>query len=147
MKAKDIMNKNVISVKGTDKIEFVTKVLLQNRISGVPVVDSGNNVIGIVSESDLIFKAKDVKLPYYLPLLGGYILLDSIKKFENELVKMSAYKVEQVMNKSIIKVCEETEVSEVTETLVKERINRVPVVDENDKLVGIITRSDILKSF
>lgn len=145
MKAKDIMNKDVIAVKAGDNVENVVRILLENKISGVPVTDEESKVIGIVSEADLIYPEKSLHLPAFIPILDGIIFLESFKKLEKEIKKMTAYKVEDVMVKKVITVNEDTEVEEVVNILIDKKINRVPVVNEDDKLVGIITRSNILK--
>lgn len=144
MKAKDIMTTEVISVKEDDIVEDVTSLLIKNKISGVPVVNEENEVVGIVTETDLIFRDKDVNMPSYVPLLGGFILLDSVKKFEKELRKAAAYKVKDLMSTPVVKVYEDDEVREVVNTMLEKRINRVPVIDKDGKLKGIIARSDIL---
>jgi len=144
LKAKDIMTKSVITVTEDDIIEDVTKILITNKISGVPVVNDEQEVVGIVTETDLIFRDKDVNMPSYVPLLGGFILLESVKKFEKELRKAAAYKVKDVMTSPVIKVYEEDEVRKVVNIMLDRRINRVPVIDRDGKLKGIIARSDIL---
>ncbi|MCG8539602.1 MAG: CBS domain-containing protein [Clostridia bacterium] len=145
MKAKDIMTRNVIFVKEEDKVEDLVKILLDNRISGVPVVDDGHRVVGIVSEGDLIYPEKSLHLPAFIPVLDGIVFLESFKKLEKEIKKMTAYQVKDVMIKEVIKVKEDMEVEEVVNVLINKNINRVPVVNEEDKLVGIITRSNILR--
>lgn len=145
MKAKDIMNKDVIAVRAGDNVENIVRILLENKISGVPVIDQESKVIGIVSEADLIYPEKSVHLPAFIPILDGIIFLESFKKLEKEIKKMTAYKVEDVMVKRVITVNEDTEVEEVVNILIDKKINRLPVVNEDDKLVGIITRSNILK--
>ncbi|WP_432665997.1 CBS domain-containing protein [Wukongibacter baidiensis] len=145
MKAKDIMNNDVISVKAEDKVEDLVKILLENEISGVPVVDEKGNVVGIVSEADLIYPEKSLHLPAFIPVLDGIVFLESFKKLEKEIKKMTAYRVKDVMNKDVVAVKEDTEVQEVVNILLDKKINRVPVVNEENKLVGIITRSNILR--
>lgn len=145
MKAKDIMNNDVISVKVEDKVEDLVKILLDHGISGVPVIDEKDNVVGIVSEADLIYREKSLHLPAFIPVLDGIVFLESFKKLEKEIKKMTAYRVKDVMNKEVITVKEDTEVQEVVNILLDKKINRVPVVDDENKLVGIITRSNILR--
>jgi len=73
MKAKEVMTKNVIAVKEEDTIDDVIKILLSNKISGVPVVNEENEVIGVVSEADLIFRDKEIEIPAFIPVMEGYI--------------------------------------------------------------------------
>ena len=139
------MNRDVITVKAEDKVEELVKILLDNRISGVPVVDEEDKVIGIVSEGDLIYPEKSLHLPAFIPVLDGIVFLESFKKLEKEIRKMTAYKVKDVMVKDVVTVEEDMEVEKVVNILLHKKINRVPVVNEENKLVGIITRSNILR--
>ncbi|MTI71499.1 MAG: CBS domain-containing protein [Firmicutes bacterium] len=146
MKAKDIMTRNVITVRADDTIENVTNLLLEHDISGVPVVDDEKKVIGIVSETDLIYKDKNIDIPAYFPFLGGYILLESMKKFEKQLKKMAGYKVKDIMSEKVITINESKEIREVVNTMLNNNINRIPVVNDDEKVVGIIARSDVLRN-
>ncbi|MTI48659.1 CBS domain-containing protein [Sporosalibacterium faouarense] len=147
MQARDIMTKEVISVNEENTVEEVLRIIVENKISGVPVVDEDNKVKGIVSESDLMFKDRDISSPPFIPIFEGFILLESIKKFEEKLRKKVAYKVKDIMTKPVIKVEEHEEVHEIANIMLEKQVNRVPVVDEEGRLVGIVSRSDILKSF
>lgn len=146
MKVKDVMNTNVIKAKGSETIEDVTRALLDNKIGGLPIVDEEDKVIGVLSETDLIYKDKEIKTPAFLPLLGGFILFESIRKFEKQLMKMSAYKVSQVMTTPAITISEEKDIKEAVEIMIEKKINRIPVVNNEQILVGIVTRSDILRN-
>ncbi len=146
MKACDIMTKDVITARETDNIEKAVELLLNNKIGGLPVIDEERRVVGLVTETDLIYKDKDVRIPPYISLLGGYIFLKSIKKFEKQLEKMSADKVSKVMSGPPICVHEHDEINIIVDKMIENEVNRVPVTNDEDKLIGIITRSDILKS-
>lgn len=146
MKAKDIMTREVITVKAEDTIDKVVKLILDHGISGVPVINDENEVVGIISESDLIYRDKDISIPAFLPLFEGFIFLESIKKFEDKLRKKTAYKVENAMTTTVIQVKEDEDVHEVANIMLNKKINRVPVTNSIGKLVGIITRSNILRS-
>jgi len=147
MKAKEVMTKNVIAVKEEDTIDDVIKILLSNKISGVPVVNEEKEVIGVVSEADLIFRDKEIEIPAFIPVMEGYIFLQSVKKYEEQLKKQVAYKVKDVMSAPVITAKEDEEIEKIANIMLKKRINRIPIVDKEGKLVGLITRSDILKTF
>ncbi len=146
MLAKEIMTKDVISVKSKDLVEDVIKILMEKNISGVPVVDDENHVIGIVTEGDLIYRSKKLKIPTFFSILDGYVFLESTKTIEKQLKKMVGYRVEDVMTTDVITVDEEQTVEEVATLMTKEKINRVPVVAD-EQLVGIISRRDIIRSY
>lgn len=145
MLAKDIMTRDVITVTPHTKVEKVASLLIDNKISGIPVVDSDNRVIGVVTEKDLIVKASELKVPFYVTLFDSIIFLENPIRFNNELKKYVASEVKDAMTKNVLVVEEDTPVTEVVAIMQKKKVNRVPVV-RNGKLVGIITRNDILKS-
>ena len=147
MIANDIMTKELITVNAESTVEDTIKLLLDNKISGVPVTNADNELIGIVSESDLLFRDKDINTPAFISLLGGIIYLEDIDKFEDQIRKKIAYKIKDIMTKNVVSVTEDQSVEKIVNLMLDKKINRIPVTDKKGKLVGIVTRSDILKSF
>jgi CBS domain-containing protein len=145
MLAKNVMTKDVITVKPEEKVERVAKILVDNKISGIPVVDDHNHVIGIVTEKDLMIKAGELKVPFYVTLFDSIIFLENPIRFNNDIKKYTASQVKDVMTEKVISVEEDTPVQEVVAIMQRRKINRVPVV-RHGKIIGIITRNDILKS-
>jgi CBS domain-containing protein len=145
-KAKDIMTTDVIVARKNDDISSVATLLIKEKIGGLPVVDEDYKVVGIISETDIIKKERYVSAPQYINLLQGLIFLDDFKKLETELKQIAAYKVEDLMSKEIVKVNENDSFDEIANIMIKKSINRVPVVDEENVLKGIICRYDIIKS-
>jgi CBS domain-containing protein len=145
MLAKDIMTREVITVKAHDQVDEVARLLVEHRISGIPVIDEEGHVIGIVTEKDLIIKASELRVPFYVTLFDSIIFLENPIRFKNDLKKYTAVNVEDAMTESVVVVEEDTKVSDVVKLMQNKRINRVPVVSHG-KLVGIITRNDVIKS-
>lgn len=145
MIARDIMQENVITVTEDMTIEEVARLLVENDISGVPVIDKENNLKGIISEGDLIYKDKQIHIPAVVNILDSTIYLESLKKFREELRKITAFHVKDMMTQEVISVEVETPIEEIATIMIDKRINRVPVL-KSGKLVGIITRQNILKS-
>lgn len=145
MKAKDILTKNVQVLNKDDTVEKVARILIKNKISGLPVVDEERKVIGMVSEGDLVFQQKKIISPTFISFLDGVIQLGH-QKYINELKKIAAYKVEDIMTKNVYSVHLDTSINDISSLMVDKKINRVPVVDDEKKLKGIITRSDIIKN-
>ncbi|MBO8158246.1 CBS domain-containing protein [Thermosyntropha sp.] len=145
MLARDIMTREVIMVKPDTTIEEAAKILVENKISGIPVVDDDENILGIVTEKDLMVKASELKVPFYITLFDSIIFLENPIRFNNNLKKYFASQVQDVMTTRVIMVEEDTPVSEVARLMQSEKVNRIPVVKEG-KITGIITRNDILKS-
>jgi len=143
---KDIMVKEVITIQKDASVEELSELLIKNKISGVPVVDSDGKLVGIATEGDLIIKDSDLHFPRYFKLLDSIIYLESLNKFKKNLKKFLGTKVEDVMTAEIRTIKEETPVGEAANMMIKYNINRVPVLDSKDELVGIVTRADIVKS-
>ena len=146
MKAKDIMNTEVITIDPKTKIEDIAKILSKNSISGVPVVED-EKIVGIVSEGDLLHKEASPRIPTIYPVsaLGSFIAPGDYKKYESDLKKFIATEAEQIMSKKVITSTEDTDIRELASIMVDKRVNRVPIV-KNDKLIGIVTRADIIRN-
>jgi CBS domain-containing protein len=146
MQAKDIMVRNVITVKRDQTVEDVIRLLMEHNVSGLPVVDDDNRVVGIVSEGDLIYRSKQLKLPSYFTILDGYIFLESPKTMEEQIKKMVGYRVEDIMTEKVITLEEEDSIEKAASLMTDRKVNRLPVVKDG-KLVGIISRRDIIRSY
>jgi CBS domain-containing protein len=120
-------------------------MLLNNKISGIPVVDENNHVIGIITEKDLMIKATELRVPFYLTLFDSIIFLENPIRFNNDLKKYTASDVKEAMTEKVYSVEEDTPVTEVVAMMQKRKVNRVPVL-RHGKLIGIISRNDILKA-
>ncbi|MDK2800137.1 MAG: hypothetical protein PWP27_1943 [Clostridiales bacterium] len=145
MKVKDIMTKEVIVVNKENTIKEVAHKLIENKITCMPVVDEANHVVGVISEKDLIYKEIDPSMPATVEYLGGIIFLGGTDEYQEELRKLTATKVEQMMSKEVIAVSQDENIHEVARMLVDKGINSVPVI-EQDKLVGIVSSTDIVKT-
>jgi len=143
MKAKEIMTKNVITVKPDTTVEEIAKILATNHISGVPVVDNENRVLGIVTEHDLLLKDKIKHAVPRMALFGLFIVPDDIvRQAYDDYRKVHA---SEIMVKKVISFPEDADVSEIAEVMYKRKINRVPIL-RRGKLAGIISRADIVRA-
>ena len=144
--AKDIMTSDVIVAKQNDSVASVAKLLIKEKIGGLPVVNEEYKVVGIISETDILKKEKYVEAPRVVNFLQGLIFLDDVKNIEEDMKKIAAYKVDDLMSKDIIKVHEDDKFDDIANIMIKKSINRVPVVDSNNTLKGIICRYDIIRA-
>lgn len=145
MLAKEIMTTDVIAVSPDEQVEVVARMLVDHKISGIPVVDKDNRILGIVTEKDLLIKASELKVPFYVTLFDSIIFLENPLRFSNDLKKYAAAKVKDLMTVKVEVVDENTPVTEIAEIMQNKKINRLPVI-RNHKLVGIVTRNDVLKA-
>jgi CBS domain-containing protein len=143
--AKDIMTTDVITVGPEDNIEDVAQILVEHKISGVPVVDAQGNILGVITEKDLMVRASELKVPFYLTLFDSIIFLENPIRFNNQIKKYSATQVREAMTDKVLVVEEDCPVARIVEIMQNREVNRVPVVKQG-KMIGIITRNDILKA-
>lgn len=145
MQAKDIMTVSPITVKPDTEIKSAAELMAKNNISGLPVVEDGNQLVGIVTEGDLLGKHKEINPPAYLEILGGIILLESTKRFFSELKKYVATQVGEIMSDEVITVEEDATIEELATTMSENNIKRLPVTSKGI-LMGIVSRADILRA-
>lgn len=145
MQAKDIMTKKVFTVYPEMSIPEVAQFLLQNKISGAPVVDKNDKLIGIITEDDLIFQDKKVHIPTVINVLGAVIYLESFKHFEKELEKIMGAKVADIMVKNVVTIKEETPIQDIATMMIEKNKHLFPVVRDNS-IVGIVGKADVVKA-
>jgi len=141
MLAKDVMTKQVVTVPPGTSVPEIARLLLQRRISAVPVVDADGRVLGIVSEGDLIRRPEvggARRRSWWLSLLSGS------GNDPAEYVKAHGGQAGDVMTRPVVTVAEDTPAEDIARLLEERRIKRVPVV-RRGKLVGIVSRADLLR--
>jgi CBS-domain-containing membrane protein len=143
----DIMDRDVPTVRPDDTVEALIRVLQEHELPGVPVVNEGGRCVGIVTEADLVLsdEESELRLPPYLNLLGGVVFLEPLKHFEERLRKAVASTVEGVMTEDPDTIGPEASVRDAAHVIAERRHNRLPVV-EHGRLVGVVTRIDVLEA-
>lgn len=144
MKIKDIMTTEVITAKESDTIEQCAKLLSTHNLSGLPVLDEEGNLTGIITEGDLIRRSAKVPTPAYMEFLGGIIYLDNPNKFFEEVKKSMGLTAKEAMTEELTTIGPEEAIETAANLLVRKKIKRLPVLDENEKLIGIVSRKDIM---
>ena len=145
VKAKDIMTREVITVSPETEIAEAAKLLLDNSINGMPVIDESGNLAGIICQSDLIVQQQLLPVPSVFTLLDGVIPLISHKNLEKGVQKMVATTVAQAMTSDLITIHPESSIEEIAKLMVDKNIHTLPVVKKR-KLVGIVSKEDVLKT-
>lgn len=143
----DLMNPDRIvwTCKPDDLVETALELLVEHRISGLPVVDANNIVVGVVSDFDLLaldVLGKSNDTPIFPPTDETW---QAFKAVKSALAKGTGKKVRDVMTRDALTVKTTTNINDATGLLLTKRIRRLPVVDEAGRLVGIISRSNIIK--
>lgn len=140
MKVRDVMTRKVLSIEPDASVLQAVRSMLQNRISGLPVVDSAGHLIGIVTEGDFLRRAETAterKRPRWLEFLLGS------GRLANEYVHTHARKIADIMTLDPVTVTEDTSLEDVVQLMEKHRIKRLPVLREK-LVVGIVSRANLL---
>ena len=145
MKVRDIMTQDVLTVKAETSVNDVAKLLGQRDISGVPVVDDQQHVIGIITELDLIVRNTRLEMPHFVAVMDwGRIPLERPKHARDRLQHMLGTQAADIMTEKVETIGPDAAVEDLAELMVKHRFNPVPVVDEAGKLIGIVSRADLI---
>lgn len=148
MLVKDLMTKSVITVKPDMLISEVAELLHKNHFTGVPVVDEKGVVLGTISERDFITADSNLYLPTYIKLLSGMDYLQGSGKqlphVVNQIVNATA---KEIMNREVPFANPEMTLEQLAMIFAEKRVNPVPVTDSSNHIVGIISRSDLIKFF
>jgi CBS-domain-containing membrane protein len=140
MQAHDVMTPQVIAVEPDTDVREIAKLLVEHRISAVPVVDKSGKVVGIVSEGDLMRRAESGTERHTSWWLSLFLQPEDQT---HAYVKTHGHRAADVMTDRVITVEENTSLEHVADLLEKNRIKRVPVLRDG-KMVGIVSRADLL---
>jgi CBS domain-containing protein len=143
----DIMTENPIVVRSQTPLAEAIKLLAENKISGMPVVDENKKLIGVISETDLMWQETGVDAPPYITFLDSVIYLQNPSRYAKEIHKALGQIVADVMSDRPIEIAPDRTLKEAAKLMHEKNIRRLPVVDKTNKfVVGILTRGDIIRS-
>lgn len=144
-KAQDIMTKNVITVTPETTVTELALLLSSHNIGGVPVLDSSGNLLGVVTENDLIDQKKKIHIPTVITILDSVFYLESPDKMEKEMKKIAGSTVGDIYTKNPRTVIEDTLIDEIATLMAEKNVHTLPVM-RGDRLVGVIGKKDIIKT-
>jgi CBS domain-containing protein len=144
--AAEIMDAEVPTVAPEADAREAVRLLASTDKGAIPVIDEDRRVVGIVSESDLVLgdEEADLHLPHYLNIMGGVVFVGSMKGFEERLEKAFATRVSELMSADPIVVNDYSSAETVARRIAENHHNHLPVVDEEGRLLGLVTRADAL---
>ncbi|MCU0477600.1 MAG: CBS domain-containing protein [Chloroflexi bacterium] len=143
MKVADVMTRGVAAVHTETPLKDVAALMVERGISGVPVVDEAGVVVGVVSEADFVIKERGVAGVRHRLLAG---IFGESKRTQAELAKIEATTAGEAMTSPAITVEAADTLQWAAEQMANRKINRLPVV-EGGRLVGIVTRADVVRAF
>jgi CBS domain-containing protein len=144
---RDIMDADPVTVEPGDDVETVVRLMRNHELPGVPVVNEGGRCVGIVTEADLVIADEqgDLHIPHYIELFGGVVFLEPLRRYEARLKKAFASSVSELMTEDPVTIEADASVKEAGRLIVRRGHNRLPVV-EHGRLVGVVTRVDVLEA-
>lgn len=143
MNVADIMTREVISVRADMRVGQIARVFREHQLSGLPVVDQDGQLVGIVTELDMVKRHARPQMPAFLPLLGAYLPVGT-KEYKESLRRITGVTAEDIMTTPVNTISPDASVEDAATVMVSNRSNPLPVVDEDGRMIGIISRTDIL---
>ncbi len=143
----EVMTPDPAVVKADDSLQTAIALLVEKKISALPVVDAQGKLVGIISDSDLTWQETGVDTPPYIMLLDSVIYLQNPAKHDAEIHKALGQTVGEVMSKKVYTIHPEKIVREAAHLMHEKHVGRLPVIaQDSEKVIGIITQGDIIRA-
>lgn len=146
MTAKDIMTTDVRSVNRDSSIEELAKLFEETKYNALPVLDAEGRLEGVVSQNDLVERDKPLHIPTVISIFDWVLYLESEKSFKEDVRRMAARTVGEIMSAPRATCSLETTVGEIAERMSEKKAHLVPVVDDAGKVLGVVARLDIIRA-
>lgn len=142
----DAMSRDPIVVRPETSLNEAIQILAERRISGLPVVDDAGQVVGIISETDLMWQQTGVTPPAYIMFLDSVIFLKNPTEYERDLHKALGQTVGEVMSHDPITISPDKSLRDAAQLMHDRDVRRLPVLDDQGQVIGILTRGDIVRA-
>jgi CBS domain-containing protein len=141
----EIMDPDATTIAPEADVETAIRMMRDDEVPGLPVVNDGGRCVGMVTEADLVIADEqgDLHLPHYIELFGGVVFLEPLRRYEDRLRKAFASKVKDLMTEDPDTIESTASVREAAKLIATSGHNRLPVV-EHGRFVGLVTRVDVL---
>ncbi|MFJ8383974.1 CBS domain-containing protein [Streptomyces sp. NPDC094438] len=140
-----VMTTEVVTVRSATPFKDVARLLGRHHISGLPVIDADDKVIGVISETDLLVREADAPDPHQPE--RRFRLPRITPAGRNERARSQARTAGQLMSQPPVCTRAENTIAEAARCMARHKVERLPVIDDEDRLVGIVTRRDLLQLF
>ncbi len=139
--ASDVMTRDVVSVRADTPLQETAAIMARQNVSGLPVLDADHQVLGVISDKDFLTRLGGAGIRSFM-----HFLAQRLAGKVPVIADLSTEKARDIMTAPAVTVTETTTVSDITRLLEAREINRVPVLDQNGRLTGIVTRTDIVQT-
>jgi CBS domain-containing protein len=144
--ARDIMTKDVFTVTESTPLDELARAFSDRGVSGFPVVDARGGLVGVVTETDRIHQNQRLHIPTAVAIFDAVILLGSSKRLDDEIRRMTATTVGEIMVRDPVTVAPEASASDVAALMADKDVHTLPVVDESGALVGVVGKLDVIRA-
>lgn len=141
-----VMTHNPIMVNPQTPLKQAIQILSEKQISGLPVVDDMGKLVGIISETDLMWQETGITPPAYIMFLDSVIYLQNPATYERDLHKALGQTVGEVMSNNPITISPDQSLKAAAKIIQDHKVRRLPVVDDAGTVIGILTRGDIIRT-
>jgi CBS domain-containing protein len=141
----DVMTPNPIAVKPQTPLPEAIQIIAEEEISGLPVIDDAGKLVGVISETDLMWQETGVDTPPYIMILDSVIYLQNPARYEKEIHKALGQTVGEVMTDRPVSIAPDSSIRTAAHLMHDKKIRRLPVVDQSGQLIGILTQGDIIR--
>jgi CBS domain-containing protein len=142
----DVMTPDPIAIKSQAPLQEAITLLADKRISGLPVLDDQGKLVGVISETDLMWQETGVDAPPYIMFLDSVIYLQNPARYEKEIHKALGQTVGEVMSDKPISIYPHQTLKEAAHLMHEKKIRRLPVINDDGQVIGIITQGDIIRT-
>lgn len=141
---KEVMRREVPIAGPTASVGDLARLMVDHRVPGVPIIEN-DELVGIVTEGDLIQREADVDIPAVATLFDAILMADAGEPFEEELRHVLATTAGELMSSPVVSIRDIATLSELATLMMQQRVNPVPVVDESRRIVGLATRTGLVE--
>lgn len=143
MKVKEIMTREVKGISPDTSAKEALGLLLKMRISGLPVVGKDGKLVGMFTEKDILINI----LPSYIEKVGNFVYAENPKSIKRKFQDLVNLSVTRLMRKDVVTIDENMSLCEVARLMLTQKVRRIPVLDKEKRIVGIVAREDIIKAY
>jgi CBS domain-containing protein len=142
----DVMSRDPITVRAETPLKEAIQILAERRISGLPVIDDTGKLVGIISETDLMWQETGVTPPAYIMFLDSVIYLKNPAAYDRDLHKALGQTVGEVMSKNPVTISPDKSLREAARIMHDRSVHRLPVLEDEGQVIGILTRGDVIRA-
>jgi CBS domain-containing protein len=145
MRVAEIMTRDVVAATPEMTVSEVARLMGEHDVSGLPVLD-GDRLVGLVTDLDLIARHQEPETPSIFSFFGGFFTFGE-KEYEEEMRRILATTAAELMTTTVFSIREDATIEELAALMYEREVNPVPVLSAQRRLVGIVSRSDLVRLF